>query len=205
MAAVKRAVIITTTERCLNLFINLISTAILSRLLTQEEFGVSAVGISVMLLAMAVREFASISFLLKRVNMTREDARSAFTVLFSLSFLIAIFLWLLAEPLERFYKVNDTAQFLRVVCFAIVADTACMGLRILLWREMAFGHVAAANLMAGTLGGCVFDWLCICWSRSHEPGVELANYVSCDPRDTLLVEAFTLAFLPFVPELAGIH
>ena len=65
MTGVKRALLLSTGERYFALASNFIVTAIVSRLLTPSEIGVSVIGMAIVGLAMAGREFASPNFLIQ--------------------------------------------------------------------------------------------------------------------------------------------
>ena len=77
-------------EQYFRMAINFASIAAVSRLLTPTEIGVSVIGTGIVLIAMGLREFATSDFLIQRQEITRDDVRAAFTVVFLLTVLIMV-------------------------------------------------------------------------------------------------------------------
>lgn len=73
--SVKRALLMSTGERYVLLVSNFATAAVVSRILTPEEIGVSVIGMAILAIIMSVREFASSGFLIQRQELSREDIR----------------------------------------------------------------------------------------------------------------------------------
>ena len=72
-------------EQYFRMAIHFASIAAVSRLLTPTEIGVSVIGTGIVLIAMGLREFATSDFLIQRQEITRDDVRASFTVVFLLT------------------------------------------------------------------------------------------------------------------------
>jgi len=134
-----------TGEQYLRLAINFISIVAISRLLTPAEIGVSVIGTGIALIALGLREFATSDFLIQRREITQDDIRASFTVVFSLTVLIAMMMFLVAPWFGSFYGEEKLAAFLRVAAAAGLIEAVSLPIRGLLRRDMAFGALALIN------------------------------------------------------------
>src|SRR5262245_19921446 len=78
---IRRAFAFTTAQRYLAMAINFVTLIVLSRLLTPQEIGTSAVGTAIALLAISARDFASTNFFIQRRELSVEDVRGGFTIM----------------------------------------------------------------------------------------------------------------------------
>lgn len=134
-----------TGEQYFRLAINFVSLMTISRLLTPSEVGVSVIGLGIMTIALGLREFATSEFLIQRAEVTREDARASFTVLFLLTALIGSAMFVLAPSFGSFYGEERLTLFLRVVAVAGLIEATSLPITGLLRRELAFGSLAVIN------------------------------------------------------------
>ncbi|GAB4361928.1 MAG: lipopolysaccharide biosynthesis protein [Oricola sp.] len=139
---VKRALLLSTGERYVSLVVSFLTLAVVSRLLTPAEIGVSVIGMSILGIAMAVREFASSSFLIQQPELTPEDFRASFSVILMLTLVISAVLATMAPPLSALFGEPGLVGYLRVIALAILVDTLSNYLISILSRDMAFGRVA---------------------------------------------------------------
>jgi O-antigen/teichoic acid export membrane protein len=146
MTGIRRALLWSTADKYFSLVVNFASLAVISRLLTPEEIGVSAVGTAIIAFALALREFASTGFLIQHKNLTRRDIRTSFTILFALTFIIAAALVAFSPWMAAFFGEPDLSRFVGVLSIAIVIETIGLPITALLRREMAFGRLAAINI-----------------------------------------------------------
>lgn len=154
MSAIKRALLLSTGDRYFALVTNFATVATVSRILSPAEIGVSVIGAAIVGIFMSVREFASGSFLIQRGELSRNDVRTAFTVMLILTLAIAIALLLAAPRLASAYDEPKLAPYLRLVSVALFVELISTQILTLLRRDMAFGKVALAN-MAGTAAGAI--------------------------------------------------
>jgi hypothetical protein len=98
MIGIRRALLVSTADKYFSLAVNIGALAVISRLLSPAEIGVSVIGTAIVTFALALREFGSSGFLIQQRDLTRSDARTLFTVQFLLTVLIATGLVLAAAP-----------------------------------------------------------------------------------------------------------
>jgi O-antigen/teichoic acid export membrane protein len=139
MLSVKRALLMSTGERYFLLVSNFATAALVSRILTPEEIGVSVIGMAILAIATSFREFSSSSFLIQREKLSREEIRGAFTVMFFLAL---------------FYGEPNLVPYFRVISVCLLLDASLILINALLRREMSFGKVAAINT-TGAVAACL--------------------------------------------------
>lgn len=144
--AIKRALLLSTSERYVTLFATFSTLALVSRILTPEEIGVSVIGMSITGVVMAFREFASSTFLIQQKDLSREDIRAAFGVVLALTLIIVTALVTTAPLLAVMFKVAGLADYIRLISVCILIDTVATHVVSMLRRDMNFGRIAAINI-----------------------------------------------------------
>ncbi len=119
-------------EQYLRLAIGFASIAIVSRLLTPTEIGVSVIGTGIMAIALGLREFATSDFLIQRQEIVRDDIRTSFTLAFLLTALITLAMFALAPWFGSLYGEEKLARFVRIAAVAGLIEAASLPIRGLL-------------------------------------------------------------------------
>jgi O-antigen/teichoic acid export membrane protein len=145
MTGIRRALLFTSAERYINLSVNFGLIAIVSRLLTPAEIGVAAFGATIWALVETLRDVPS-SYLVQQKDLSREDIRTAFTVMFCLSLLLAGALLLSADWIAAQYGVEGLASYLHVFALAFLPGPLERPIMALFRRDMAFGRYAMINV-----------------------------------------------------------
>lgn len=145
MNALRVALVVMTAQRYFAMVVNFGMVAIVSRLLRPEEIGLAVVGSSLAMLAMTLREFAPMSFIVQKKDMTEDDIRVAFSVLTLFTLLAAAGLWVIAPWIAQTYGDPVLVPFLRVTAAAMVLELAWQPIYALMQRDMNFNMVAAVN------------------------------------------------------------
>lgn len=145
MNGIRWALVLTTSERYFTLVVNFATIAVVSRLLTPSEIGVSVVGTSIATLAFSAREFAAATFLIQQPSLTREDVRGAFTVMLLLSGLISGAVALLAPWAAALYEEARLSIYLWIVAITFIVELVSIPIVALLKRDMQFQKVAIIN------------------------------------------------------------
>jgi O-antigen/teichoic acid export membrane protein len=134
-------------ERYGSLFFFLISTAILSRLLSPEEFGIYAV-ISALtsIVSITYQEFGGGSYLIQKNTLSEQNIRTAFTIISCASILLALLFFEFRYVAAWFFSQQGLKIGIAVATleFLLAPFTITMG--ALLQRDMAFGTIARCNL-----------------------------------------------------------
>jgi O-antigen/teichoic acid export membrane protein len=159
-------------EQYLRLAIGFALIAIVSRLLTPTEIGVSVIGTGIVLIALGLRQFATSDFLIRRDQVAPDDVRSSFTVLFLLTALIAAAMYLLAPWFGAFYGEPKLAAFMRVAAVAGLIEAISLPITGLLRRDMAFGQLAFINTSSALITAVAtvllavlgFSYMSVAWA-----------------------------------------
>ena len=146
MNNVRAALIIATGERYVSLMINFATVAIVSRLMTPTEIGVSVVGVAIVGFALALREYASPTYLIQHTSLSHSDTRRAFTLMLGLNTAIALVLSGSAPGLANAFNDVRLIPYLQVIAVSIVVELIAATALSLFRRHLLFGKVALINL-----------------------------------------------------------
>ena len=169
---VRRALALATGEQYFRLAINFALIVTISRLLTPTEIGVSVIGVGIMNIALGARQFATSDFLIQCREVTQEDIRASFTVLFLLTALIVSAMFVLAPWFGTFYGVEKLASFLRIAAVAGLIEAVALPITGLLRRGLAFGTLALINTSSASVTAIVtillafagFSYMSVAWA-----------------------------------------
>jgi lipopolysaccharide exporter len=142
---VRRAVVIAAGAAYLRIAVRFASIALVARLLTPAEIGVAVIGSAIMTVMLGLREFASPEFLIQRQEVTREDIRASFTVLFLMTALMTVAAFVVAPWIGAFYEEPRLALFLQISALAGLIEALSLPVVGLLRRDLAFGAIACVN------------------------------------------------------------
>jgi O-antigen/teichoic acid export membrane protein len=169
---VRRALASATGEQYFRVAIHFALIVIVSRLLTPTEIGVSVIGIGIVQIALGVRHFATSDFLIQRQEVTQDDIRASFTVLFLLTALIVFAMFVLAPWFGTFYGEEKLARFLRVGAVAGLIEAISLPIIGLLRRGLAFGTLALIKTASASVTAVVtvllalagFSYMSMAWA-----------------------------------------
>jgi O-antigen/teichoic acid export membrane protein len=172
MMAVKRAILLSASDRYFALLCNFTTTAVVSRMLTPAEIGIAVIGTAILGIALSLREFASGSFIIQRQSLTREDVRVAFSAMLVLTVAITAALAALSPALVAAYAEQKLVAYFTVTSGCLFVDLIAIQVLNLLRRDMAFGRVAAINISGAVVGSCTtlalawlgFSYMSFAWS-----------------------------------------
>jgi O-antigen/teichoic acid export membrane protein len=150
MSLVKRAVLLLSGERYLVLTITLCQTALVSRLLTPEEVGLSLLGVALVQVIDGMRDFGTTNYIIHDPAASHQSARTAFTVLLALSAVFAVALVAFAGLWARVYGQPLLEPYLRVLGLSFLLVPFSGPLMALMRRDFQF-----AALMWVNVGTCL--------------------------------------------------
>jgi O-antigen/teichoic acid export membrane protein len=201
MSGVRRALLLSTADRYFALVSNFVTVAIVSRVMTPEEVGVSVVGMAIVGFALSLREFSSPNFLIQHRQLTRLEIRGAFTAMLLVSLVIAAAL-AFAAPMLATYADARLAPYLYVIAAGILAELVAMPIMALLRRDMQFGKAAAVNIAGSAVGAVVtislallhFSYMSFAWA-----------WLSTAVTTGALALSLSGSFWIFMPSHRGLH
>jgi O-antigen/teichoic acid export membrane protein len=155
MDRLHRSIFFSGVERYGSAFFFLVSTAILSRLLKPEEFGIYAAVIALTAVATACsQEFGGANYLIQKATLAEQDIRTAFTVTFFMSALLGAAFFELRDAVASFYSEEGLRTGIAVFAAGFLLMPFSTTISALLRREMAFDVLARCNLTAAFITAC---------------------------------------------------
>ena len=147
-----------------NLVTQLLFAAVLARLLTKEQFGLYAIGLSFYLLGQFVSDFGIGQALVQKRELSEEDIRAGFTSSLLLGVLATTLVWLLAPVAANLLAHNDpklpsSSEVVPLIrSFALLYSLVSLSTvsTSLLRRELRFKPLMLAEIGAYILGQGVF-------------------------------------------------
>jgi O-antigen/teichoic acid export membrane protein len=153
MRSVQHSIFFSAIERYGNFLLFLLSTAVLSRLLTPAEFGVYAVVNAIFLILTAsFQELGGANYLIQKQDLTKENIRTAFTVVFATSALIGIFLYFTADIFAWLFREQGLKRGIEVAALSLVVTPFSVVMTALLRRNMALNTLAICSLIGNCIG-----------------------------------------------------
>lgn len=147
MGVVRRAFLMATIEQYSQVAVSIAMIAVLSRLLDSNEIGIAVIGLGIGTLAFNFREFVTSEYLIQRDSVSREDVRTAFTLMFGFSVVIGCLLFLSSSWLADFYAQPGLHAFIRILALTGIIDASVCTITALLRRDMEFGLVTRINAL----------------------------------------------------------
>lgn len=171
MRGLRRALVLTTGERYFSLIANFITLSIVSRLLTPDEIGVSVLGAAIAGTAMAFREFATPTFIIQRVNLSKDDVRTVATIQVIASIVTGASIFLMSALLAQIYHDARLRVFLHIASLAVIFESVAITIAALFRRNMAFEKLAVINISSAAtntivtllLVGQGFSYMSFAW------------------------------------------
>lgn len=136
----------------LRIVLQLLSQAVLARLLGPAEYGVFAIGSVVVAFSSFVADVGLAYGLIQKKEVSAEDVRFAFTWQFVLGVLVSIALIMGASALAAFFKEPRAADVLRVMSLICLVNAVTAPAASLLKRKLDFKTQQLAFLSSYFLG-----------------------------------------------------
>jgi O-antigen/teichoic acid export membrane protein len=151
MKGIRRALLFATSDRYFTLAVNFVSIVVVSRLLTPEEVGLALVSGAIASMWFRLREFATTNFIVQHDEITRDDIRATFTILFCLSAVLCGILFVAAPWVAHAYGKDGLSNLLRVTAIAVFLDVFGAPNLAMFRRKLSFGKIALVNVMGAAL------------------------------------------------------
>lgn len=139
---------VTFAERYVNVAAQFGLTAIVARLMAPNEFGLVAIGVSIFAIVEAVRDFGISNYIIQHRNLTRNVARTGFSVIAAFSCALAGLLYASSSVIAEFYGDQRLVPYIDILAFTALAGMIVSPLKALLLRDMQFRALAVINFGA---------------------------------------------------------
>lgn len=150
--SIRKSLAISLSSNYVKLVLGIISSMILARLLTPEDFGIYSVAFSVANFAYMFRNIGINQYLIQAEEVTPSKMSSAFGVTLLLSWSLGLLLAGLSGPLSRLYGNEGIAEVLWYLSFNFYIIPFGAVPSALLRRNMLFGKVATIELASAFVG-----------------------------------------------------
>lgn len=149
--SVKRAAIINMSSKYIVIVIQLIYTAVLSRLLTPEDYGIVAI-INVFVNFFNILADMGIgSAIIQWQDLDKEEINSIFTFSCLISILLALFFYALSCPIAMFYDDSVYLKLGPLLSFSVLFNTLNTVPNALLMKEKKFMRVAIRQVVVAVV------------------------------------------------------
>lgn len=149
MASVRRALVLSISERYLLIALSLASNILLARLLTPEEIGLYSVSIALIGIAQVLREFGIGNYLIQVKTLTDDHIRTAFGFSLVIGASLFVIIYLIAPFAGSFYNDERVVDTIRISALNFLVLPFCSISLSLLRREMMFKRLVLINLKIG--------------------------------------------------------
>lgn len=156
MNRVHHAILFSFIERYGSLVLFVISTAVLSRLLSPEEFGIFAVINAIMVvLGASFQEIGGANYLIQKKVLSTRDIATAFTITFGLSLLAGAALFSLRDLLAWVFTQPGMKAGMAVAALNFAVAPFLSTLSALFRRDMNFSTLAICGLAGSAVAAVV--------------------------------------------------
>lgn len=131
--------------------ITLISTIILARILTPDDFGIIGIVTIFIALSQMMVDSEMGGALLRKKHVTQVDYSTLFYYNLAVSLLLYLILYLGAPLIAKFYDKPPLIEIIRVISLTVVIHAFRVVQRIIIYRNLQFRINALINLGAGLI------------------------------------------------------
>lgn len=155
MASVRRALVLSMSERYLLIILSLASNILLARLLTPEEIGLYSVAIALIGIAQVLREFGIGNYLIQVKTLTDDHIKTAFGFSLTIGASLFLIVYFAAPFAGSFYNDIRVVETIRISALNFLVLPFCSISLSLLRRDMQFKKLVLINLLATVIGFAV--------------------------------------------------
>jgi O-antigen/teichoic acid export membrane protein len=149
MVSLHRSIFFSAVERYGSFLMFICSTAALSRLLTPAEFGIyTVVNAVVIVVSASFQEFGGANYLIQKKRLSEEHIRTAFTITFCISAVLALVLLSCSHVFARVFEQGGMKAAIAVSTLNFALTPFSIVISALFRRNMEFGKLAICGLAA---------------------------------------------------------
>ena len=157
----RRNLLISFTQKHLQLLVSVASVIILSRLVSPEETGTFSIGVAIAALTHSVRDFGVGNFLIKETEINIDKIRTAFTVSFLIAAGLSVVLLVASVPVARFYGKSEIATIMWLTTLGLLISPLSTVNLALMLREGRFPDMFKVSILSAFANAIVsigFAW-----------------------------------------------
>jgi O-antigen/teichoic acid export membrane protein len=155
--SMRRSLLSAVSSRFAGVFLQLLSSLVIARLLAPAEFGLFGIASSVIAISGSLREFGVTSYLIRLDAIDRLALGRALAFTMSLSLGAGLAIFLARHPIATFFHHPEIADLIAVLClnFALIPPT--IGATAVIQRQLRFGILSLIQLggIAATIAATI--------------------------------------------------
>lgn len=178
----RRSLAITVSAKYIEIGLSLVSSVVLARLLSPEDFGIYSIAASIALIGYLLRNFGVGQYLIQVEQVTDDMLRTAFSITLAMSWTVGICIALASGWIGDVYEnpgVTDVLLFLAINFMLLPFGSVS---NAMLRRNLAFNKLAVISVSAATASTVVgiasawlgADYLAIVWATNAGTLVTIA-------------------------------
>lgn len=200
MANLRRSLIINFFSSSGAALVQFFVNVLLARMLSPSEIGVFSMTVVFVTVAHMFRDFGVASYIQREPDLTPDKIRSGLGIMFTTSWLLALFLYGISTPLGAFFNEPGIVPVMRVLALGFIVIPFGSLTHSLLLRELAADKQAVVTA-AGTIAYCSsclvlaaldFGTMSLAWAN-------LINICTC----ALVYIPFRPKGMPWLPSFRG--
>ncbi|MBK1885937.1 oligosaccharide flippase family protein [Marinobacter sp. DY40_1A1] len=148
MSNIRRAVILSSLGRYLLMFIGLVSSMVIARLLTPSEIGVFAVASSLVMIMAEFRVLGANAYLVREKELTNDKIRSSYGLTLLVSCFMGISIVVAAFPLSDFFEIDELGGLFMLLSVSFFIAPYISIPHAILSRKYKFGLISNVYIAA---------------------------------------------------------
>jgi teichuronic acid exporter len=150
-----KGILYTALSKYSGVFISLIITAILARLLTPSEFGIVALVTVFITFFGLLGQFGLGPAIIQRKDLSNDEIRSIFSVSIVIASLLAAVFFISASSIADFYEETDLIDIVQLLSFSVFFNIVKIVPNSLLLKDLQFKKIGIINVSVQTLTGLI--------------------------------------------------
>lgn len=141
--------------------ISFLTTIILARFLSPDDFGLIAIVTIFIALSQMMVDSEMGGALLKKKHVDREDYSTLFYYNLAASIILYTVLYISAPYISEFYERPELTEIIRLISVAIIIHAFRVVQRIMIFRELKYKAYAIINIISGLISLGAAIWIAI--------------------------------------------
>ncbi len=140
------------SEKYINLIVQLLTSVLVARILSPEDFGIYAISFFILLIANILRESGISSYIVKEKELSQTKIDTCFVILMSVSFITFIVITLTAGRIADFYAEPQLKLVLQILAVNILISSFGSINTAQLHRALRFKGIAISSIVSNISG-----------------------------------------------------
>ncbi|MFT5601448.1 MAG: O-antigen/teichoic acid export membrane protein [Flavobacteriales bacterium] len=135
--------------------ISFVISIFLARMLSPDEFGLIAMVMVIIAFAKVFADFGLTSALIQSKDVSQKSLSTVFWIIFSISCLLTIFLFLMSGQIAKFYDQDDLIPIVKYMSIIFVLESFTSFQRVNLVRKLEFKKLSIIDVISNLISGLI--------------------------------------------------